>query len=469
MPITDASPMRARIVVFLGDTVALERAPGMLASYGHQVDATADAVTLQQLVERPGTDMVLLPLGPRDEVGVKILREVRRRAPQAALLVAIPEGEVDTIVEAIKAGADHCLSVPLRDAALAALTPRALDKPRLIRQAAQAQQMASTRLDAARFARVIGSHPVMQRLLNKTYQAAKSRATVLICGETGTGKELVAAALHLNSPRAEGPFVRLNCASLAESVLESELFGHERGAFTGATALRRGRFEQAHGGTLFLDEVSEVPLSTQVKLLRFLQERELERVGGDRTLRVDVRVVAATNRDLAAMVKDKQFREDLFYRLNVVRLEVPPLRARPSDILLIAEHYLALYAAENEQPAMRLTQAAREALLTYPFPGNVRELQNMIEQAVVLSEGEEVDIDALPIAPRSHADVPLQLLVPGITLAELERFAIMRTLEAVGGSPSRAAAILGVSRRTIQYRMRQWGLMGGKGWNSNGA
>jgi two-component system response regulator HydG len=252
--------------------------------------------------------------------------------------------------------------------------------------------------------------------------------------------------------------VRLNCSSLAESILESELFGHEKGAFTGAQMRRKGRFEQAHLGTLFLDEVSEIPPSVQVKLLRFLQERELERVGGDETIRVDVRVVAATNRDLKSMVDDKSFREDLYYRLNVVRLDVPPLRARPSDIPILAESFLHRFAKENDKSIRGLSDSAREALLVHPWPGNVRELQNVIEQAVVLCEGEVIGIDDLPLSPAPPEQEPLRLMIPGVTLAELERYAILRTLDALGGSPSRAAAALGISRRTIQYRMRQWGI-----------
>lgn len=289
---------------------------------------------------------------------------------------------------------------------------------------------------------------------------ANTRATVLIQGESGTGKELIAAALHQNSKRKEGPYVRLNCASLAESVLESELFGHEKGAFTGAATRREGRFKQADGGTLLLDEISEIPPSVQVKLLRFLQEKEFERVGGNESLRVDVRVLAATNRDLKALVQDGRFREDLYYRLAVVRLDVPPLRARPSDILPLAHQFLRRAAEENEVEVVGFTKEAERALLGYPWPGNVRELQNAVEHAVILAESELVDARQLPIQAPDAAQ-SLRLMVPGVTLAELERFAITETLKAVNGSPAKAAEILGVSRRTIQYRMREYGLSAG--------
>lgn len=410
------------------------------------------------LIERAIPDLVMVELALGDEPAFAFLARVRELTSATSIVALAAEGSTDTIVEAIKRGADHCLTRPIQPDAFGIVVDRALDKPLLARQALEAEEIATERLDRGHFDKIVGGHPAMQRLLNKAYQAARSRATVLITGETGTGKELIAAAIHRNSRRADNPFVRLNCASLAHSVLESELFGHEKGAFTGAGLQRKGRFEQAHNGTLFLDEVSEIPLDIQVKLLRFLQEREFERVGGDKTLCVDVRVVAAANRDLKAMVDDRSFREDLYYRLNVVRLEVPPLRARPSDILVLADWFLNRYAAENEVQVTRFTDSAREALLSHPWPGNVRELQNMIEQAVVLCEGEAIDAADLPIAAEPAEDEPLRLMIPGITLAELERYAILKTLESVGGSPSRAAAILGVSRRTVQYRMRAWGM-----------
>jgi DNA-binding NtrC family response regulator len=249
----------------------------------------------------------------------------------------------------------------------------------------------------------------------------------------------------------------LNCASLAETLLESELFGHEKGAFTGATHRRVGRFEQADSGTLFLDEVSEISLPLQVKLLRFLQERELERVGGNETVRVDVRVVAATNRDLRELVEAGRFREDLFYRLNVVELEVPPLRARRSDIPLLAEHFMQEHARENGFAPKRLTDAAIRALMAYPWPGNVRELENAIERAVVLSTDDTIDVEHLPALAGSSRVDDVSVLVPGVTLAELERAAILQALEAARGSTQVAADMLGISRRKIQYRLKEWG------------
>jgi DNA-binding NtrC family response regulator len=342
---------------------------------------------------------------------------------------------------------------------LVPLVERELERSRVSRDAARFKNRAETILSQARFDEIIGSHPSMQALLKKVAQVAQTRANVLILGESGTGKELIAASLHQNSKRNAARFVKLNCAALSESVLESELFGHEKGAFTGAVSRREGRFEQANGGTLFLDEISEVPPAVQIKLLRFLQEREFERVGGNETLKVDVRIVAATNKDLMHLVNEGRFREDLYYRLNVVRIAVPPLRARPSDVLRLANHFLQRAAAENEVEVMGFTETAKLLMMDYPWPGNVRELQNTVEQAVVLTETGWVDVDDLPIrAEGPQVAEGLKLIIPGATLAEIERYAITETLKAVGGSTTRAAEVLGISRRTVQYRVREWGL-----------
>jgi two-component system response regulator HydG len=339
------------------------------------------------------------------------------------------------------------------------LVERGLERARKQREAARFKNRADAILSQARFDEIIGNHASMQSLLKKVAQVAKTRANVLILGESGTGKELIAASLHQNSKRHAARFIKLNCAALSESVLESELFGHEKGAFTGAVSRREGRFEQANGGTLFLDEISEVPPAVQIKLLRFLQEREFERVGGNETLKVDVRIVAATNKDLMHLVNQGRFREDLYYRLNVVRIVVPPLRARHSDILRLAEHFLRRAAAENEVEVLGFTEAAKTLMANYPWPGNVRELQNTVEQAVVLTETGWVDADDLPIRAEPKAvEPPLKLVIPGATLAEIERYAITETLKAVGGSTTRAAEVLGISRRTVQYRVREWGL-----------
>ena len=429
-----------------------------LADRGYLVESAADEVAALALVEQSVPDVVLVALDLPEGDGFDFLERARTLLPTASFVAVAESGSTDTLVQALQRGADRCLTLPIRPDALRLIIDRSMEKPFHAKEAIEARADAAGALASVGMDPIVGAHPAMQRTFKRLLQAARSRATVLIQGETGTGKELIAKAIHDHSLRSHGPLVRLNCAALAESVLESELFGHEKGAFTGALARRKGRFEQADGGTLFLDELSEMPPAVQVKLLRFLQEREFERVGGNQTLKVDVRVVAATNRDLASLVSDGTFREDLFYRLKVVVLDVPPLRARPSDISLLAEHFLRHYAKENGKVVTGLAADALEALLDYPWPGNVRELQHAIEQAVILSETQEIGLDDLPIAPPTPEFEPIKLLVPGVTLAEVERYAILKTLEAVNGSTSKAAAILGISRRTIQYRLHEWGL-----------
>jgi len=279
---------------------------------------------------------------------------------------------------------------------------------------------------------------------------------VLITGESGTGKELVANAIHQRSPRASGPFVKLHCAALAESLLESELFGHERGSFTGAMARKDGRFQIADGGTLFLDEIGEISPAIQVKLLRFLQEHEFERVGGTQTLRVDVRVIAATNRNLTEEVTKGRFREDLFYRLNVVSLEMPPLRDRRTDIPALARFFLDRYTKENDKVIDGFANETLELLVAYDWPGNVRELENAVERAVVLATGPILEVKHLPPNVRPRVTPAGMPMIPGATLGDIERYAILETLKSTGGSTSKAAEILGISVRTIQYRLHQY-------------
>ncbi len=381
------------------------------------------------------------------------LATLRAAHPRAIVVAITAPGDPDEVVRALENGAEHCFPRPVRAQALAMVVDRA---------AARVRPPALPPASEVGFHGLVGNHPNIQQLIKRVMQIAQSRATVLLSGESGTGKELLAAAIHRESSRSSGPFVRLNCASLAPTVLESELFGHEKGAFTGAAGRREGRFKLADGGTLFLDEISEAPAEVQVKLLRFLQEREFERVGSNETVRVDVRVIAATNRRLEPLVKDGRFREDLFYRLAVVRIDVPPLRARPSDLPLLADLFVRRFCEENGKKIDGFTEAARWAILSHPWPGNVRELSNAIEQAVLVSEGPRIDVDDLPLVEAPPAGEAIRLMIPGVTMAELERFASLKTLEAVGGSKSRAATILGISRRTIQYRLKEWGLTGGR-------
>jgi len=454
---SNPAPRRSRpgrVLVVDDEANARNALAELLGDEGYETETAADGTKALSAMGPFEPDVILTDLKMPGLDGLGLLAEGRKRAPYAAWIVMTAFGSIDTAVEAIKQGAEHYLTKPLDLAALTALVERAMDKAMLSQEAASLRERLEQRFH---FDRILGDHPSMQRLQKTIAQVARSRATVLIQGESGTGKELIAAAIHHNSPRRDQPFVRLNCAALAENLLESELFGHERGAFTGAVGRREGRFKQADGGTLFLDEVSEIPMPLQVKLLRFLQEKEFERVGGNETLQVDVRIVAATNRDLHELVREGRFREDLFYRLNVVQLDVPPLRQRRSDIPLLAGHFLRHFNEENERAIPGFTDDALRRLVAYPWPGNVRELENAIERAVVMSDDQPITAEQLPSATMEAAQ-DLGFFAPGVTLSELERMAILRTLEATGGSTSKAAEMLGISRRKIQYRLKEWGL-----------
>jgi DNA-binding NtrC family response regulator len=308
---------------------------------------------------------------------------------------------------------------------------------------------------------VLSEDPAMQQALSVVARAAPSRATVLIRGESGTGKELVARALHAASPRRHGPFVAVNCAALNGGLVESELFGHEKGAFTGAERRRQGRFEQAEGGTLFIDEVAEIPAEVQVKLLRVLQERRVERVGGEQGIDVDVRLVAATHRDLEDLVRGGQFREDLYYRLNVVAVELPPLRGRRGDIPVLARAFLERYSAENDRQVDGFSREALDALMRYPYPGNVRELQNIVERAVVMCRGRTITAQELPaslLAGRAATAPQLTARTLPVRVEELERQAISEALEQAGRVQSRAADLLGITERNLRYKLRKYGI-----------
>lgn len=427
----------------------------LLSDEGYETEVAADGDQALRRLEPFDPDVVLTDLKMPVLDGMGLLQRGKPLVPHSSFVVMTAFASIDTAVEAIKMGAEHYLTKPLDLDAVTALVQRAFERSQLSREAESLRSQMSARYA---FNQILGNHPSMQRMMKQVIQVAKSRATVLIHGESGTGKELIASAIHHNSRRREEAFIRLNCAALAESLLESELFGHEKGAFTGALGQRAGRFEQADGGTLFLDEVSEIPMTVQVKLLRFLQEKEFERVGGNETISVNVRVVAATNKDLVEQVKSGAFREDLYYRLNVVQLDVPPLRSRRADVPLLAHHFLRKYALENEREVIGFSDEALQRLVAYPWPGNVRELENAVERAVVMSSEPLVEVGDFPTAGTHRSEDSLSVMIPGLTMAELERLAITQTLDAVDGSTARAADILGISRRKIQYRLKEWGM-----------
>jgi DNA-binding NtrC family response regulator len=441
-----------RILVVDDEVNARTALAELLRDEGYEVEMAADAFKALGKYESFSPHVVVTDLKMPGMDGVDLVRKIRAEEDAAAVVVMTAFGAVETAVDAMRAGAADYLTKPLNFDELLVVIDKVLETEHLRRETRQLRARVRDRVAPRN---MIGDAPPMQRVFEIIDQVAPSRATVLISGESGTGKELVADAIHQRSPRAAGPFIKLHCAALAESLLESELFGHERGAFTGAMTRKDGRFSLADGGTLFLDEIGEVSPAIQVKLLRFLQEHEFERVGGTQTIRVDVRVIAATNRDLTQEVANGRFREDLYYRLNVVSLEMPPLRDRRADIPTLASFFLDKYAKLNGKTIAALSPQTLELIVGYDWPGNVRELENAIERAVVLSTGSQIEPRALPttVRPSAGAGIPM---IPGATMAEIERYAILETLEACGGSTSKAAEMLGLSTRTIQYRLHEY-------------
>jgi DNA-binding NtrC family response regulator len=443
---------KGRILVVDDEAHARNTLAALLADEGYTVETAADAFKALGKIDEEAPDLVLTDLQMPGMSGVDLLRKLRERAADLTVVLMTAHGDVQTAVSAMREGAADYLTKPLDMNQLSLVLARELERLQLRREAGQLRARLAERYS---FDSILGSAPPMQAVFKMVAQVAASKASVLLTGESGTGKELIAAALHQRSPRAQGPFVKLHCAALAETVLESELFGHERGSFTGATGRREGRFAQAHGGTLFLDEIGEISPAIQVKLLRFLQEREFERVGGNETLHVDVRVIAATNRNLKAEVAAGRFREDLFYRLNVINIELPPLRERASDIPLLASHFLRKFAQENGKTIEGFDEDALAAIAGHAWPGNVRELENAIERAVVLCNDARIGLANLPpnVAPARTGE---GIHIPGSTFDQIERHVILKSLEATGGSTAKAAEMLGMSIRKIQYKLHEY-------------
>jgi len=445
---------KGRILIVDDEVNARTALAELLRDEGYQVEMAADGFKALPKLAEFAPDLVVTDLKMPGIDGLELMRKITARDPECVVVVMTAFGAVDTAVKAMQQGAADYLIKPVNIDELGLVIQRELERKRLRAETGQLKARLAAR---HQLTNIIGTSPAMQQVFDIVQQVAPSRASVLITGESGTGKELIAAAIHQHSPRAKKPFIKLHCAALADTLLESELFGHERGAFTGAVARREGRFEQADGGTLFLDEIGEISQATQVKLLRFLQEHEFERVGGNQTVKVDVRIVAATNRVLLDRVHSGQFREDLYYRLNVVSVEMPALRSRPSDVPLLAAFFLDRFAKENGKTIDRFSDGALERLTHYAWPGNVRELENAVERAVVVCRSNEIRVEDLaPSVVPSAVPSDGAPKIPGASLAEIEKFAILKTLELTGGSTSRAAEMLGMSARKIQYKLREY-------------
>ena len=460
----DAAIRSSRLprLLVVGDSSTCHRLQQILQDEAFQADFRTDAgQALEALKTFPYRVLVTdLDLVQSD---IDLLREIRQRRLPVKIIVTVCEGNVDQAVEAIRSGAKECLHKPVEEQCLRRAVERAFRTPTLHDELAELRSQLFARYS---FDSILTKNPRMHAMLELIQHVAQTNSTVLIEGETGTGKEQLARAVHMAARHRGGPFIAINCAALPETLLESELFGHEKGSFTTALGQRKGRFELADGGTIFLDEIGDVPAAMQAKLLRVLQERCFERVGGTETLHVDVRVIAASNRSLQQLVREGTVREDLFYRLNVVKLDVPPLRERPEDIPLLATHFIVKYT-RSDAPIKTLSPAAMDVLLRHAWPGNVRELENAIERACVTSRGNTIDVDNLPpeliVQPRAQAPFTIDLgrtLEEHLTdaIARIEQDYLRKALEKTQGHIGQCSQICGLSRRSVTVKMAAYDL-----------
>jgi two-component system NtrC family response regulator len=446
-----------RILVVDDEAAQRELISGYLKKQGYEVFAAANGEQALKHFRQEPFELILTDQRMPTLSGLDLLKAVRAINPETNVIVMTAYGNIETAVEAMKEGAADYLTKPLNLDELSHRIERIRERQRLY---AENKELREELRQRHRIENIIGESGQMLEVISLVGRVAPSEATVLIRGESGTGKELIAKAIHYASPRATKPLIRVNCAALPENLLESELFGHERGAFTGAIASRKGRFELADGGTLFLDEIGDLPPHLQAKLLRVLQEREFERVGSSKPLSVNVRMLSATHRDLEARIKTGEFREDLYYRLNVVTIMLPPLRERRPDIPALMDHFLRLFAQKNGKVIRGFTREARNALLRYDFPGNVRELENLIERAVVLTRDDVIGRGDMPLTleeseAKNDQETRLVAVVEG-----LERRMIKDALAQAGGIQTRAAEALGITERALRYKLKKYGFQG---------
>ena len=445
---------KAIILVVDDEKNTREALSRILREDGYDVLAAADGYQALDAISRNLPDLVLADLKMPGMDGIELLARARLKGFDIPFVLMTAYGTVETAVDAMRNGAEDYLTKPVNMEELEIQIKKILSHRKLLQETRELRERLR---DKYKFENIVGSSPQMQSIFKTVQQVAPSRATVLITGESGTGKELIALAVHQNGPRADKPYVKVSCSALSENLLESELFGHEKGAFTGAVFTRQGRFEIADGGTLFLDEIGEISHSTQVKLLGFLQDREFERVGGNKRFKVDVRLIAATNKDLEKAVAEGVFRKDLYYRLNVITIKMPPLREKASDIALLIEHFTEKYAKENDKQIDGLSPEALAALMAYDWPGNVRELENMIERAAVMCNDKTIGRRFFPtLSDGKERDLTEMPPIPGSSLQDIEKYSIQKTLESVGGNRTRAAEILRISLRKIQYKLKEF-------------
>ncbi len=423
---------------------------------GYNTKVAADGKEGLALLSKGDIDLVITDLRmPGGISGEDVLKKITAETPGIPVIVLTGHGSIDAAVQAMHDGAYDFLTKPLNLDQLGMIVKRALEG----RELKLSHENLLHEVEASRgTSAMIGKSAAMQKVLSMVQRVADSKASVLVTGESGVGKEVVADSLHALSSRKDKPLIKVHCAALSETLLESELFGHEKGAFTGAESLHKGRFELAHGGTIFLDEIGEINQSTQIKLLRVLQERQFERVGGEETISVDVRVIAATNKNLEEEIKAGRFREDLYYRLNVIHIEVPPLKERKDDLPLLLDHFLKEFASENGKKITGFDNRAKSAIYAYDWPGNIRELRNCVESAVVMAGGSEITIDDLPPTVSAASKITTISVPVGITMDEAEKMIIQENLAANKGNKSKTADILGIGRKTLHRKLEEWGL-----------
>jgi len=455
-------PKNTKILIVDDDPGHLVSVKTIVKSWGYAVETADDGTVAVEMIKTAPVDLVLMDVRMASMSGIEALKQINVYNPAIPVIIMTAYSSVGSAVEAIKSGAYDYLIKPLDFEVLKLTIERASEHAGLKEENLALKQHLRRDYDMAN---IIGRSGPMKKLLEMMAMIAPSEATVLITGDSGTGKELIARSLHFNSLRKEKPLVVVNCAAIAETLLESELFGHERGAFTGADRRREGRFMQADGGSIFLDEIGETTPTMQAKLLRVLQEREIQRVGGQETLQVDVRIIAATNQDLEKEVAQGNFREDLFYRLNVMQLNVPPLRERREDVPLLAKHFLEEYAQKNRKAIKGFVPLAMDMLVNYDWPGNVRELENAIERAVILATGEHITETQLPLKiTEQYQDLETpaasntELLDGTHALVDIEKEAILAALSASNGNKAAAARRLGITRRTFYNKLQSYGL-----------
>jgi two-component system, NtrC family, response regulator HydG len=449
--------MKQKILIVDDDSAHRKMLEAVLSAEGYYIQHAEDGQTAITSVEKRFYDLILMDIRMARVGGIEALKRIKEISPGIPVIIMTAYASVSTAVEALRSGAYDYLTKPLDIDELKILINKALRHQQLEKENIYLREQLKDRFD---FSKIIGQSSEMRKLLETISIVAPTEATVLIAGESGTGKELIANAIHLNSPRRDKPLIKVNCAALPEALLESELFGHEKGAFTGALTRRQGRFQLAHKGSIFLDEIAEMAPQTQVKILRVLQEREFEPLGSSNTVSIDTRVITATNKNLKEEIQEGRFREDLYFRINVVTLDVPTLRDRREDIPLLTDFFLKQYAEKNRRLIKGFTARAIDLLMRYDWPGNVRELENMVERSVIMARGDMITPDEFPDTLQSLDPAMKKSeidLTPGRSLKDVEKDMILMTLKDTEGNRTHAAKILGISRRTLQLKLKEYG------------